>query len=71
MAKRKVGRPRKPGGAGAQVRIDRDLAMMARAVAGHRGLQLNEYLGSLLRPAVTRDYKRTIEELEAETRSEG
>jgi hypothetical protein len=66
MAK-KPGRPRKPGGEGAQVRIERDLAMMARAVANHRGMQLNDYLSGLLRPTITKDYRRTLQELEAET----
>jgi hypothetical protein len=66
MAK-KAGRPRKPGGEGAQVRIERDLATMARAVANHRGMQLNDYLSGLLRPTITRDYRRTLQDLEAET----
>jgi len=65
MAK-KVGRPRKPGGEGSQVRIDRDLAKMARAVANHRGVQLTEYVSSLIRPAITKDYRRTLQELESE-----
>jgi hypothetical protein len=65
MAK-KVGRPRKPGGEGSQVRIDRDLAKMARAVANHRGMQLAEYVSGLIRPTVTKDYRRTLQELEQE-----
>jgi hypothetical protein len=68
---KKVGRPRKLGGEGAQVRIDRDLAKMARAVANHRGMQLNDYLGGILRPTITKDYRRTLQELENEIASAG
>jgi hypothetical protein len=50
-----VGRPRKPGRAEAKVRIDRDLAKMARAVANHQGMQLNDYPGGILRPTMTKD----------------
>jgi hypothetical protein len=65
MAK-KVGRPRKPGGEGSQVRIDRDLAKTSKAVADRRGLQQTEYLSGLLRPTVTKDYRRMMQELDQE-----
>jgi hypothetical protein len=68
---KKVGRPPKRGRAGAKVRIDRDLAKMARAVANHRGMQLNDYLGGILRPTITKDYRRTLQELENEIAGAG
>jgi hypothetical protein len=39
---------------------------MARAVANHRGMQLNDYLGGILRPTITKDYRRTLKDLENE-----
>ena len=65
MAK-KAGRPKKPGGEGSQVRIDRDLAKMARAVANHSGTQLADYLSGLLRPTITKDYRKMLQELDTE-----
>ena len=64
---RKAGRPKKPGGEGAQVRIDRDLAKMARAVANHSGSQIGDYLSGLLRPTITRDYRKMLQDLDSET----
>lgn len=57
MAKAK-GRPKKPGGEGAQVRIDSDLATMARYLVAQRGLVLSEYLSGILRPAIEKDMKK-------------
>jgi hypothetical protein len=57
MAKKK-GRPRGPGGEGAQVRIDSDLASMARYVAAQQGVSLTQFLSQLLRPAVEREFKK-------------
>jgi len=65
MAK-KAGRPKKPGGEGSQVRIDRDLAKMARAVANHRGIQIADYLSGLLRPTITKDYRKMLQDLDNE-----
>ncbi len=65
MAK-KAGRPKKPGGEGSQVRIDRDLAKMARAVATHNGVQIADYLSGLLRPTITKDYRKMLQELDTE-----
>jgi hypothetical protein len=70
MAK-KVGRPKKSGGEGSQVRIDRDLAAMARAIANHRGAKLTEYLSDLLRPTIIKDYRRTLQELDRESAGGG
>jgi hypothetical protein len=39
---------------------------MARAVANLRGMQLNDYLRGILRPTITKDYRRTLQELENE-----
>jgi hypothetical protein len=44
---------------------------MARAVANHRGMQLNDYLGDILRPTITKDYRRTLQELENEIAGAG
>jgi hypothetical protein len=63
MAKRKVGRPAKPGGEGRPVRIAADIASMARSYSQFRGLPLSDYLSDLLRSAVTRDYARMMKEL--------
>jgi hypothetical protein len=65
MAK-KTGRPRKPTGEGAPVRIDRDLVTMARTLAGYQGSALSEYLSNLLRPVITREYRTMVKALEAE-----
>lgn len=61
---RKAGRPKKPGGEGKPVRIDPDLASKARIVALRRGLPLSDYLSALLRAPITRDYRKTLRELE-------
>jgi hypothetical protein len=68
MAKAKAearprGRPKKPGGEGAQVRIDPDLATMARYLVAQRGLVLGEYLSAILRPAIERDMRKAGREL--------
>jgi hypothetical protein len=65
MAK-KVGRPRKSGGEGSQVRIDRDLAKMSKAVADREGIKHVDYLSGILRLTVTRDYRRMMQELDQE-----
>jgi hypothetical protein len=69
MAK-KAGRPKKPGGEGSQVRIDRDLAKMAKAVANHAGNQIGDYLSGLLRPIITKDYRKMLQDLDNETEVE-
>ena len=65
MAKAK-GRPKKPGGDGSQVRVDADLASMARYVASRKGLKLIDYLGAILRPAIERDFRKAGKDLGAE-----
>jgi hypothetical protein len=62
----KVGRPKKPDGQGSQVRVDSDVAMMARRVADYNGVKLREYLSSLLRQTVVRDYRDTLKAIDAE-----
>ena len=68
---RSVGRPRKPGGGGSQVRIDRDLARMSKAVADRRGIPQTAYLSGLLRPTLIKDYRRMMQELDEEIGREG
>ena len=46
--------------------IDRDLAKMARAVANHSGTQIADYLSGLLRPTITKDYRKMLQELDTE-----
>ena len=57
------GRPKKPGGEGSQVRIDSDLATMARYLVAQRGLVLSEYLSDILRPVIERDMKKAGREI--------
>lgn len=63
MAKTK-GRPKKPGGEGAQVRIDSDLATQAKYVAARNGVTLTEYLSTILRPAIVRDFRKAAPKVE-------
>jgi hypothetical protein len=56
----KAGRPAKPMGQGAQVRIAPDLATKARLVAGDKGVAVFDYLNDLLRPQVTKDYAALV-----------
>jgi hypothetical protein len=66
MAKKKtVGRPPKPGGEGRPVRIAADVATMARRIADTQGIPLGDYVTGLLRATVTREYVRTMKELDA------
>jgi hypothetical protein len=46
------------------VRIDRSLAMMGRAVAQYRGESLAEYFSEVLRPTVAKDYAGMLKNLE-------
>ena len=39
---------------------------MARAVANHSGTQIADYLSSLLRPTITKDYRKMVQELDKE-----
>jgi hypothetical protein len=63
MAK-SVGRPKKPGGEGRPVRVDADVAMMAAKVAAYRGMTLSDFLSSLVRPLVVREYGKMLRETE-------
>jgi hypothetical protein len=62
MARAK-GRPKKPGGAGSQVRIETDIASMARYVCAQTGTPLIDYLSKILRPAVERDFRKAGKQL--------
>jgi hypothetical protein len=62
MARAK-GRPKKPGGEGSQVRIDSDLASMARYVVARTGTPLIEYLSGILRPAIERDFRKAGQDI--------
>jgi hypothetical protein len=64
--KRERGRPKKPAGVGSQVRIEKDLATMARLVSSRRGIAIADYLSGILRPVITRDYRQTVRELDSE-----
>jgi hypothetical protein len=66
MAK-KVGRPKKPSGEGRPVRVDSDIAMMAAKVAAYRGVPLIDFLSSLVRPLVVREYGKMLRETEPES----
>lgn len=55
MAKKR-GRPKKPGGDGAQVRIEADLASMARYIAARKGSKTIDLLSAILRPALEREF---------------
>jgi hypothetical protein len=62
MAKAK-GRPKKPGGLGTQVRIDSDIASMAKYLAAQRGESITEYLSAMLRPQVVREFQRAAKDV--------
>jgi hypothetical protein len=57
MAKVK-GRPKKPSGEGAQVRIEPDLATKARYLAAERGVTVLDLLSGILRPVLDRDFRK-------------
>ena len=61
MAK-KAGRPRKPGGKGKPVRIDPDLAAKAQIVALRRRIALSDYLSSIIRARVLKDFAKVMQE---------
>lgn len=62
MAKTK-GRPRKPGGEGAVVRIDPELASKARYLAAQRSIPLSEYLSEMIRPTIDREMRKAGKKL--------
>lgn len=59
----KKGRPKKPGGEGAVVRIHSDLKSMADYLAALRGIPTSDYLSELLRPMITREMKKAGKDL--------
>jgi hypothetical protein len=67
---RKAGRPKKPSGKGKAVRIDPDLASKARIVALRRAIPLSDYLSEVLRAPITRDYRKTLQELDEKDQRE-
>jgi hypothetical protein len=62
MAK-KAGRPKTSTGEGPPVRIEADLASMARYVAAHRGVPVAKLVSDLLRPAVEREFAKLGQKL--------
>jgi hypothetical protein len=62
MAKAK-GRPKKPGGEGAVVRIDPDLAAKARYLSAQRSVPLSEYLSEMIRPTIEREMRKAGKKL--------
>jgi hypothetical protein len=60
MAKAKsgAGRPKKPSGQGAQIRVDFDLATKARYLAAERGITVLELVSGILRPVIDRDFRK-------------
>jgi hypothetical protein len=66
MAK-KMGRPPKPTGEGSPVRIDRDLYTMAKNLAGYRGSSIGEYVSTLLRPVITKEYRAMVKGMDDES----
>jgi hypothetical protein len=57
------GRPEKPGGEGAVVRIASDLLAKAKYLAAHRGIPTSDYLSELLRPVIEREFRKAGKEL--------
>jgi hypothetical protein len=55
---RPKGRPKKPTGEGAQVRIDPDIASKARYLAALKGEPLSDYLSARLRPIIDREFQK-------------
>jgi hypothetical protein len=62
MAKAK-GRPKKPGGEGAVVRIDADLVTKAKYLAALRGIPASDFLSEILRPALDREMRKAGRDL--------
>jgi hypothetical protein len=65
MAKAK-GRPKNPRGEGTVVRIDSDLATKAKYLATRRDVPMSEFLSSLLRPAIEKEFRKAGRELLAD-----
>ena len=61
----KRGRPKKLTGEGSQVGIAPEVASMARLIVGNRGIELTDYLSTLLRPLVRSDYGDMVKQLDA------
>lgn len=57
MAKKK-GEQSKPAGESTQVRIDPEIARMAKVVALEDGVSVTKYISDYLRPKVIADYRR-------------
>jgi hypothetical protein len=63
MARKKMGRPRKPSGEGTPVRLDTDLVTKARYLAAHRGETMTGMLSDWLRPIIEREFLKAGQEL--------
>ena len=57
------GRPKKPGGEGAVIRIDADLVTKAKYLAAQQGIPASEYLSSLIRPILDREFRKAGRDL--------
>jgi hypothetical protein len=57
------GRPNKPGGEGAVVRIASDLVGKAKYLAAQRNMPVSDYLSDLLRPVIEREFKKAAKDL--------
>ncbi len=55
---RPKGRPKKPGGEGAQVRIESDIASKARYIAHAKDMSVLDLLSGILRPAIDREFRK-------------
>jgi hypothetical protein len=66
VAKKRGGRPKKPGGEGRHMRLRPSIVTMAKVIADARGIATTDYLSDLLQPLVSRDYVREIERLKKE-----
>lgn len=56
--------PRRPKRNDEVTKLDASVLRMARHVVIHRGMPLAEYLSSILKPIVERDFHKTVKELE-------
>lgn len=62
MAKR-TGRPAKAGGEGTPVRLDPDLVSKARYLCAQSGRSMTDYLSSIIRPKVEKDFRQAAKPL--------
>lgn len=46
------------------IKIDEDLAMKAKIIANGRGLSIAEYVSSLIRPIIAKDWPKALKRLQ-------